>query len=612
MEMGSESLLGSFLKLVLGATPEGKLVNLLIVAAFFLGFCSLLRHRAVLKRLSHELSAAKDALRRSGMQRVSSAGELFARLGWKEAPAEDEVKIELAPVSGQPSPPPATQSAAEVRPDPVPTTELQRHVLATYWLASAGRSGVQVLTELGALRRDAGIQLPRYLVSILVLLGLGGTVWGLQGIVHQAGSALSGQTTSVEALIRALRPMGMAFSCTFCGILASVLLAWALAAVERKQDALDAELGEFLVADIVPLVGREASPAASLKAMRDVLNRGTEFIDRFANAVAETRDVFAQTIRQAVHDAASEMLGSVSQMRDVAKEMGATAQSLDSYRTALEADRESFQRLLRETRDATTEMVRLAVEPIVSLTREVEETAEELRSLRSELVLDRESWTASYRALIQEDRQSHEQIVRQTQDAALELVRSAVSPIEATAESLRRLYDKIDADRGGWEAWFQERLRSVVTACESLGSAAQQMREISSHNGETIHALISRMADAVDEYAAKQRDAAELLSDAVARVSPSSIKTRDGKRLEQLLTQFDEATLGLQRDLQNLARKSEETLNGIRAVADDAAATMIKIASEQARSSARAVELLSQVRVALEAPFWTRILGYRR
>lgn len=580
MEMGMESLLGSFLKLVFGATPEGKLVNCIILAAFLFGLYGLRRHRAMLKALSDELSSAKGALKRSGMQRVGSAEELFARLGWVGAAAKD--------------------------------TDLQRHVLATYRLASAGRSGVQLLTELDALRREVNIQLPRYLVSILVLLGLGGTVWGLQGIVHQAGSALSGQTTSVEALIRALRPMGMAFSCTFCGILASVLLACFLASAEKKQDALNAELSEFLVGDILPLVGREASPAASLKAMRDVLDRGTEFVDRFANAVAETRDVFAQTIRQAVHDAASEMLGSVAQMRDVAKEMGATAESLASYRSALEADREDFQRLLRETREATTEMVKLAVEPIVSLTREVETSVKELRSLRSELVLDREAWTASYRALIQEDRQSHEQIVRQTQDAALGLVKSAVSPIEATAESLRRVCDKFDADRGAWEAWFENRLSSVVSACESLGSAAQQMREISSQNGETIRALVSRMADAVDEYAGKQRDAAELLSDAVARISPSSIKTQDGKRLEQVLTQFDQATVGLQRDLQNLARKSEETLSGIRAVANDAVATMIKIASEQARCLALAAELLEQVRAALEPPFWTRIFGHRR
>jgi len=622
--MNSGNILDSFLNLVFQATPEGRLVNALILLVFAVGLLRVLYHLGALRGLSVELSSAKDALRTSGARRFASAAELFLSLGWSAT-----------------TPDTGAEGGPESQAEPIPKTDLQRCVLATYRLGAAGRSGVQVLTELGSLKRDLDLQLPRYLVSILVLLGLGGTVWGLQGIVNQAGvalsaratsvespervprggsanpqAALSDQDTSVESLVKALRPMGMAFSCTFCGILTSVVLAWALSWAERRQDALDAELGEFLVADILPLVGRGRSTSAYLEDMRDVLRKSTEFIDRFADTVAETRSVFAETIRQAVHEAASEMLASVSQMRDVAKEMSTAAASLEGYRRALEADREAdredFQRLLRETRDATMGLVRVVAEPMASLADRMEATADELRSLRTDLVSDREAWASSYRSIIQEDRESHELIVRQTKDAAVELVRSAVDPIESTAEIVRMLYDRLATDRGAWEAWFQERLNSVASTCESLSAAGQQVRQASAEHGEMIQALLGRVAGSVSEYAEAQRQVAELLGDLVSRISPASIKTRDGKRLAELLEQFDQSTLGLQRELQQLMAKSDATLTDMRTVVNGAVTKLTEISGDQIESLSEVVRLLRQLRAAFEAPIWTRILGYRR
>jgi methyl-accepting chemotaxis protein len=565
----SGGLFASFLKMFSETTPEGGLVNFFIWGAFAYGLWHALKHSIKLDLNFAELRSAKESLAKQSSPRASSVAELFSLLGWG--------------------------------PDLTPKTEIQRCVVATYKLGASGRAGVQVLAEVSSLRQNINLQIPRYLVSILVLLGLAGTVWGLHGIIQEAGRALLGESASLQSLKQALEPMKMAFSCTFTGIIASIFLSLALNFVERKQDRFDSELGEFLVSDILTVIRREESPGAALPAMREVLEKSRNFIEQFAEAAAEVRDVFAQVIRQAVHDAASEMLGSIEQMRKVSEEMTTLAASLENYRNALQADRETYQRLLLETRDATKDFIRIAVEPIASLAEEVKAEAVELRGLRDDLVKDRESWENKYRSIIEQDRQAQEQIISRVQDEAISLVKEAVKPFQSlteklgsTGEELAKLRDELAAERQGWETSFHDRLSDIYKAVSPLGELAQKIREESAQ-------MIGNFSGIVQEQTETQRDIAQTLSDVSARLAPASIKTRDGKQLQQVLEQFEESNTQLRKGMERLLIEGERTVKSIQAVA-----------ARQEEISRQTLMLLKQVLENLQAPIWTKIFKYPR
>jgi len=565
----SGGVLASLLKTLFEATPEGKWVNAFIVIAFAYGFWRVLKHSIKLDANFAELRSAKESLAKQSSPRASSIAELFSLLGWGS--------------------------------DPTPKTEIQRCVVATYKLGASGRAGVQVLAEVSSLRQNINLQLPRYLVSILVLLGLAGTVWGLHGIIQEAGRALLGEAASLQSLKQALEPMKMAFSCTFVGIIASIFLSLFLNLVEREQDKFDSELGEFLVSDILTIIRREESPGVSLSAMREVLEKSRNFIEQFAEAAAEVRDVFAQVIKQAVHEAASEMLGSVDQMRKVSEEMASLAASLENYRNALQADREAYQRLLLETRDATKDLVRTAVEPIASLAEEVKAEALGLRELRDAVVMDRESWENKYRSIIEQDRQAQEQILSRVQDEAIKLIKETVGPIQSltnqlssTGDELTKLRDELAAERRGWETSFHDRLSDIHKAISPLGEIAQRIKEESAQ-------MIGNFLGIVNEQTEIQRDIMQTLSDVSARLAPASIKTRDGKQLQQVLTQFEESNTQLREGMERLLSEGEKTVRSIQI-----------FAARQEEISQQTLALLKQVLESLQAPIWTKIFKYPR
>jgi hypothetical protein len=125
-----------------------------------------------------------------------------------------------------------------------------------------------------ASRLDEQRETTRYLVGLLVFLGLLGTFWGLLQTVSSVGSAIGaldtngGESTMLfdqlkEGLAAPLRGMGTAFSCSMFGLAGSLILGFLDLQAGHAQSRFYNELEDWL-SSITELQSAEGAPASSM------------------------------------------------------------------------------------------------------------------------------------------------------------------------------------------------------------------------------------------------------------------------------------------------------------------------------------------------------------
>ena len=201
----------------LPATPEGKFVNILILLVFGWGLCRTFLLWSNIQRERKALEHVRQALARF-------------EPGKEEDAAQDTVQTLEGLLR--------RTNLAGIEPTAQPVSLIGKRLHALWRLRNAGRGGYEALGEIEETRQLLHVDMPRYLTSILVLMGLAGTILGLRGIIGQLNGALAGAASDPTALLQALEPMRSAFSCSLLGIATSVLLAWALTYAERSQGSL--------------------------------------------------------------------------------------------------------------------------------------------------------------------------------------------------------------------------------------------------------------------------------------------------------------------------------------------------------------------------------------
>ncbi|MEM7569678.1 MAG: flagellar motor protein MotA [Pseudomonadota bacterium] len=196
-------------------------------------------------------------------------------------------------------------------------------------LSSLARSGPLALNPISlrsladgiAARLDERRELARYLVALLVFLGLLGTFWGLLGTILAIGQTINGlnvDSTDVPAMFEGLKAglqaplsgMGTAFSSSLFGLAGSLILGFLDLQLGRAQSRFFNELEDWLAAHVIPLdisdgdLGGKASAAApaagpsafmrtimtqsadSLEAMERRMSRADQERDRLLQALA--------------------------------------------------------------------------------------------------------------------------------------------------------------------------------------------------------------------------------------------------------------------------------------------------------------------------------------
>lgn len=182
-----------------------------------------------------------------------------------------------------------------------------------------------LLDSLGA-RLDEARDLSRYLVGLLIFLGLLGTFWGLLATVTSIGNAInaldvtSGQSSTVfeglkEGLKGPLAGMGLSFSSSMFGLAGSLILGFLDLKASQAQNRFYNDLEDWLstITDIA--AGDNASQPGGPQYLRLDLQSLQRSIEKLSTSLGSTKNPAPESIEQL----ADAVAGLVTQMREEQK-----------------------------------------------------------------------------------------------------------------------------------------------------------------------------------------------------------------------------------------------------------------------------------------------------
>jgi hypothetical protein len=141
--------------------------------------------------------------------------------------------------------------------------------------AGAGARGLSTITTRAILdsiatRLDEGRELSRYLVGLLVFLGLLGTFWGLLATVHSIAGVIDSMKTGVDTatmfdalktgLSAPIAGMSVSFTSSLFGLASSLILGFLDLQAGQAQNRFYSEFEEFLASHVQTAPIAEAMP----------------------------------------------------------------------------------------------------------------------------------------------------------------------------------------------------------------------------------------------------------------------------------------------------------------------------------------------------------------
>lgn len=202
-----------------------------------------------------------------------------------------------------------------------------------------------LLDSLGS-RLDESRDLSRYLVGLLIFLGLLGTFWGLLSTVSSVGDAIRAlDVTSTQSgtvfeelksgLERPLAGMGLSFSSSLFGLAGSLILGFLDLKAAQAQNRFHNDLEDWLstITDIGAGEGGQVSVPQYLRLDLQGLQRGIDKIGasmdavRTASAAAGARDKDREKDQEPLNQLADAVASLVQQMREEQKIVRQWAQS---------------------------------------------------------------------------------------------------------------------------------------------------------------------------------------------------------------------------------------------------------------------------------------------
>ena len=181
--------------------------------------------------------------------------------------------------------------------------------MATLLNAGAGARGLSTLTTRAILdsvgtRLDEGRELNRYLVGLLVFLGLLGTFWGLLQTVHSISGVIDSMKTGANTatmfddlksgLSAPIAGMSVSFTSSLFGLAGSLILGFLDLQAGQAQNRFYTELEDFLAGYVdTGAPGVETSPVMAPDAKRNAIAM-QQLSDGLQSLVGQMRDEQAQ------------------------------------------------------------------------------------------------------------------------------------------------------------------------------------------------------------------------------------------------------------------------------------------------------------------------------
>jgi hypothetical protein len=194
-----------------------------------------------------------------------------------------------------------------------------------------------------ASRLDEARDMSRYLVALLIFLGLLGTFWGLLATVQSISNAISaldvtsGQSSTVfenlkEGLKGPLSGMGLSFSSSMFGLAGSLVLGFLDLRAAAAQNRFYNDLEDWLstITELAPADGQVQTPTPQF--LRLDLQSLQRSIEKFTATIESNRSFTAPTLgkpadTQSMEQLADAVASLVTQMREEQKMVRQWAQS---------------------------------------------------------------------------------------------------------------------------------------------------------------------------------------------------------------------------------------------------------------------------------------------
>jgi len=188
-----------------------------------------------------------------------------------------------------------------------------------------------------ASRLDESRDLMRYLVALLIFLGLLGTFWGLLQTVTSVGDAIknldvaAGQSSSMfeelkTGLQRPLAGMGLSFSASLFGLAGSLILGFLDLKASQAQNRFYHNLEDWLstITDIQVGEGGQAGTTNYLRFDMQGLQRG---LDKVGHQLESVKAANSGSTNESIEQLAEAVASLVQQMREEQKMVRQWAQS---------------------------------------------------------------------------------------------------------------------------------------------------------------------------------------------------------------------------------------------------------------------------------------------
>jgi hypothetical protein len=429
-----------------------------------------------------------------------------------------------------------------------------------------------------ATRLDERRELARYIIGLLIFLGLLGTFWGLLQTIGAVADAINslqvsaGDAAQMFAKLKGsiegpLVGMSTAFGASLFGLSGSLVLGFLELQASQAQGRFHIELEEWLArATSLSSAGLPGGPQVMPAYVEALLERNTEGVDslvrglqrieesRFA-AAASNATLIERLAALAETTRAQQNL--LARFTELSIELRGAVSRLSERSAAAETDREA---MLTHQANIESHLGRLVEESLRSRAA----LGEELRGVAGKLG-DRSAAEADRDAVLEHQRGLAAQI-----DSAMEKMRDR-SAAEADREAVlaqqrefaakvARLADEAQRER---ERMVEE-LRSLAVRVTDR-SAVDTDREALSAHQRTVE---DRLASLSDESARRHNQLSEELKQAVERLSDGSTAEADRQALANL-----------QRNVEvQLSRLLEESARDRTSMAEDLRTAIARLA----------------------------------
>lgn len=478
-----------------------------------------------------------------------------------------------------------------------------------------------------------------YLVGLLVLLGMLGTLLGMMATLRGTGIALE-SATDLQAIRGSLaapvKGLGFAFGTSIAGVAASAMLGLMSALCRRERlhvlQALDARIGTTLRVHSQAWRREEGfrlmqQQAAAMPALVDRMQAMIDAMDRQA-AVAAERQAAAQQAMHATTEAAfGRLVASVEQavsesVAGSARAAGAALQPVvESVMAGLARDtsalHERVAQAVQQQLDGMTSGWEASTQRVAGLWTDA---VAEQRILNQALVSDLRATHASLADTIGTSQQQAASHLRETADGALRDIRDANTSLATTiTQAHGTLLDGLDASHGaltqrldaslhGFTHTFQQQAGALVDA------VGDRLDRTAAHTADAWTTAIAAQQSSHERIAAQNEQALAAAATALQQNGAGLIGAlHDAQaRLQSALAERDEARLAAWTDtLQAMAttlsaqweQSTEDTVQRQQAISETLAQTAQDITRHtQQHASETIAEMSRLVEAASEAP----------